>query len=136
VDKSGAAAPPTVVDSPGENGIAFQGVGAVAVLNEEIGKAFDEPGDAAAGGLDFDGNADGVAVVLDEKEDGQLAGAGGVEGFVELPLAGAAVAAGGVDDLVLLEADSFGLGGLGELLEVETGLSTTDGLQPLGAGAG
>ena len=49
----------------------FDGVGAVALLDEQIGEARDEPRHVAARGLHLDGDADGVAVVFDEEDDGK-----------------------------------------------------------------
>src|SRR5678815_5326533 len=51
-------------------------------------------------GLDFLRHADGVTVVLDEEEHGQLLADGPVERFEELPLAGGAFSRRDIDDLV------------------------------------
>jgi len=72
VNKCGAAALASVGDGFLADGVAFQRVGAVAFGDVQAGKTFDQPGNAATGGLHFDGNGDGVTVVLDEIEKGSF----------------------------------------------------------------
>ena len=55
---------------------------------------------AAARGLHFHGNRDGVTVVFDQVEQRKLFGARGVERFPKFAFAGGAVATGNVDDLI------------------------------------
>ncbi len=74
--------------------VGGQEIGAVHLLPEQPRKTGDQFGDAAARGLAFDGNGDGVAVVLHQVEQRQVAQARRVQGFPEFALAGGAVARG------------------------------------------
>ena len=74
--------------------VAFEGIGAIAFGDVQAGETFDEAGNAAAGGLHFNGNGDGVAVVFDEIEERKLFGARGVQRFPEFAFAGGAIAGG------------------------------------------
>ena len=107
VNQRGAAALAAVFDGFLADGVAFQRIGAVAFRDVQAGKAAHELRNAAAGGLHFHGNGDGVAVVFDQIEERQFFGAGGVERFPEFAFAGGAVAAGNVDDFVGLVCDVF-----------------------------
>jgi hypothetical protein len=85
----------------------LDGVCAVATLDEQVGEAFDETRDVAARGLHLDGDADGVAVVFDEEDDGEPQVARRVERLPVLALARRAVARGAVDDLVATDSDDL-----------------------------
>src|ERR1051325_376246 len=85
----------------------LDGVCAVAAQHEHVGVVLNEARHVAARGLDFDGHADGVAVVFDEEEDGQAKVARRVQSLPELALARRAVARRAVDDLVAMEADDL-----------------------------
>ena len=67
---------------------AGYGIGTVDLSEVEVGEVGNEMGDIAARGVDFDRNADGVAVVFNAKNDGQLLVGGGVERFPKLALRG------------------------------------------------
>ena len=119
---------------------AGERVGAVDFSEIEIGEASDQRRDVAAGGIDLDRNGDGVAVVFDDEEDGELEIGGGADGFPELAFAGGAIAEGNVDDFVAVEIDfaelavvaRVRLGGFGMLLEVEGGFRAANSLEALG----
>ena len=106
----------------------------------------EQAGYVAAGGIYFNGNRDGVAVVLDDEDDGKLEVGGAADCLPELALAGGAFTERNVDDLVSVEGDvveSAIVGGSGGLLcglgtpgEVTAGFSATDGVQALGGGGG
>ncbi len=97
-----------------------------------MGEVGDELGDAAAGGVDLDGHADGVAVVFYAEDDGELLVGGGVERLPELALRRGALADAGEDDFVVVElnvvegaivAESVGFRcGLGMMAEIAAGL--------------
>ncbi len=75
----------------------------------EMGEVGEQVRDVAAGGVDFDGNGDGVAVVFDDEEDGELEVGGDADGFPELALGGGAFADGDVDDFVAVGFDGVEL---------------------------
>jgi hypothetical protein len=102
-------------------------VGAVDLLAEEAGEALGERGNAAAGGLGFAGDADGVAVVFDEEQHGEAFETGGVQGLPEFAFAGGAFAGGDEGDFV------------GRGIAIARGLGAAHGLEVLrasGRGAG
>ncbi len=105
VDERRAFALAAVLDGALQSLQRLDRVGAVAAFDKQVGEAFDQAGHVAARGLHLDGDADGVAVVFDEEDDGQLQVARRVQGLPELALARRAVAGRAVDDLVALEAD-------------------------------
>ena len=108
----------------------------------KVGEAGDDLRDIAAGSIDLNGNGDGVAVVFDGEDDGQLQIGGDAEGLPELALAGGTLANGDIDDLVAVELNIFiGTvvavmlgGGLGVAREVAAGIGAADGLQALRGG--
>ena len=106
-------------------------------------ETFRESRNAAASGLNFHGNGDGVAVVFDEIEERQLFGACDVEGFPEFAFAGGTVAGRDIDNFIGLVIDMFTKGSFPGLLQsfsvtlvVERGLGSAYGLDKLRAGAG
>ncbi len=136
--QSGAAPGAAPGHGLAQHGQAGQRVAAVHVADEQVREGAHQLGDRPAGGLHLDRHGDGVAVVLDQVEHGQLAVAGRVEALPELALRGGAVAGRAVDHLVLLETArdraafwvELGVG------QVEAGLGAAHGLQELGAGGG
>src|SRR5438045_2568251 len=68
MDQRGPAARAAIFDGFFADSVTFEWVGAVALSDLETGETADEARDAATGGLDFDRNADGVAVVFDHVE--------------------------------------------------------------------
>ena len=96
-----------VLDGFLADGVAFERIGAVAFGDVQAGETADEARDAAAGGLNFDRDGDGVAVVFDQIKQRKFFGAGGVERFPEFAFAGRAVAGGDVDDFIGCVIDVF-----------------------------
>ena len=142
VDERGPFAGAAVGDGRLEGLHADDGVGAVDFFEMEMGERREKVRDIATGRVDFNGDRDGVAVVFDDEEHGELAIGGDADGFPELALGGCAFADGDVDDLVAVEVDGveltvvgvFGIAwlcGFRMLREVERSLRTTDGLQAL-----
>src|ERR1700680_1689069 len=84
--------------------VAGEQIAAVNLLDEKIGKSATELGNAAAGGVHFDRNRDGVAVVLDEIDDWQLQVRCSVQGFPEFTFTGRSFACRDEDHLVFLES--------------------------------
>ena len=80
-------------------------IGAVHLGKVEVGEVGHQAGDVAAGRAHLDRSADGVAVVFDAENDGQLPVGGGVERLPELALRGGTLAQQGEDDLVAVELD-------------------------------
>ncbi len=105
VDERGALAGAAVRGGGLEGAIAGFGVGAVDFGKVEVGEVGDEARDVAAGRVHFDGHADGVAVVFNAEDDGELLVGGGVERFPELALRGGALAEAGEHDFVAVELD-------------------------------
>src|SRR5580698_6408144 len=105
----------------------------------EVGKILYEFRDVSAGSVDLDGDGDGVAVVFDNEDDGQLRIRGGVQGLPEFALRCRALADGDIDDLVALEGDVTPgavvafvfLGCFGMIREVASGLGAADGVEAL-----
>ena len=113
---------------------AGEEVGAVDRVDVHSRKRPQQPGNIAAGSLRFDWDGDGVAVVFDQKQDGEMPQAGGVHRLPELAFARRAVAGGHVDDLVTLDAAAQ-LGVLAfEVAVLDQRLGRTHGLQELGPG--
>jgi len=141
VDEGGTEAGAAVFGSSLKSAQAGFGVGAVDFCEVEIGKICDQLGDVSAGRIDLDGNTDGVAVVFDEKDDGQLGVGGGVERFPEFALRCGAFAEAGEGNLVGVERDVVKraiiqpgrlLCGFGMTAEVAPGLGASDGVENLG----
>lgn len=65
--------------------VAGQQVGAVHFQHQQIGVVAHKLGDAPAGRLHFDRHGNGIAVVFNYIDDGQLEVAGRVEGFKNSP---------------------------------------------------
>ena len=105
VDQRGTFAGAAVGDGGLEGGKAGERVGAVDFGEMEVGEVSEQRRDVAAGGVDLDRNGDGVAVVFDDEEDGELEIGGDADGFPELAFAGGAIAEGDVDDFVAVEVD-------------------------------
>ena len=122
------------------------GIGAVDLGKVEVGEVGHQAGDVAAGRVHLDRDADGVAVVFDAEDDGQLLVGGGVERLPELALRGGTFAEQVSDDLVAVELDvvegAVVDGGirlsrrLGMAAEVAAGLGATHGVQHLRGGGG
>jgi len=113
-----------------QHGQAGQGVAAVDLAHQQVGKGLHEAGDAAPGGLGLHGDGYGIAVVFDHVQDGQPASGGGVEALPELAFRGRAVAPGAVDDLVPLEGRR-GRSGDVAVREIETRFRAAHRLQEL-----
>ena len=129
-------------DSDFEGVEAGDGVGAVDFGKMEIGEIFEQVRDVSAWRVDFDGDGDGVAVVFDDEEDGELEIGGDADGFPELTLGSGAFADGDVNDLVAVEIDGMELAvvafvllrGLGMLGQVERSFRAAYSLETLGRG--
>src|SRR5215813_7016225 len=100
-----AAAFAAILDSLLADGIALDGISAIALGYVEIGKALDETRNASARRLHFNGNRNRVAVVLNQVEQRELFGAGGIKRLPEFAFAGGAVPGRHIDDLVRRMAD-------------------------------
>ncbi len=131
-----------VLHRAGDGGIALDRIGAVALLEMEVGEIGHQARDVAARGLHLAGHGDGVLVVLDQEQNRQLQVGGRVQRLPELALAGGAFPGGDVDHLVAVEghilelavvAGNF-LGRLGMAREVAAGFGASDGVQELAAG--
>ena len=130
LDEDRPAPAARVGEGPPQGLDAGQRVGAVDADDLQPRERRHEAGDVAARGLELDGDGDGVAVVLDQVEHGEPAGAGGVQRFPELALAGAPVAERHVDD-VALGARAGGVGDLREPEVVLAGFGAADGVEAL-----
>ncbi len=126
---------------PSERRIAFQRIRTVAFLHVQVGKIRHQFRNASARRLDFDGHGDGVAIVFDQKKDGQAEVGSCVERLPEFTFAGRPVAAGYVNDFVgvivnrIAQRGSAGLlERLGKLFVIKRGFCRADGLHPLGSG--
>ena len=122
VDEGGAFAGTNPIGRGLHGAERSQKVGAVDLLAEEAGEAGDQFGDLAAGGLAFDGDGDGVAVILDQIEEREALEAGDIERLPEFALAGGAIAGSDEGD--------FG----GVRVEIAGGFGASGGLDKLGAG--
>ncbi len=143
VDQRWAAAFADVANGFLADGVAFEGVGAIAFGDVQVGKVSNEFRNAAACGLDFDGNGDGVTVVFDEIEERKFLGASGVERFPEFAFAGGAVAAGDVDNFFGVVIERFAEGsfprlgkGFRVMAVIKSRFGCADRLYELRAGAG
>ncbi len=65
VNQRGTAAGPAICGGGAQGAVGGQKIGAVDFLPVQVGKAGDQSGNIAAGGLALDGDGNGVAVVLD-----------------------------------------------------------------------
>ena len=122
---------PRVGDRLLQHLVGGEEVAAVDFLDEEVREAAHELGDRAAGGVHLDRDGDGVAVVLDEIDDGELEVRRGVERLPELALGGRAVTGRDEDDLIRLEPV-----GDPERLGAHHRLGGADGLEELRPGGG
>jgi hypothetical protein len=109
----------------------------------QVGKVSNEFRNAAAGGLDFDGNGDGVTVVFDEIEERKFLGAGSIERFPEFAFAGGAVAGGDVNNFFGIVIERFAEGsfprlgkGFRMMAVIKSRFGCADRLYELRAGAG
>ena len=133
-----------VLDCLDHGAVAGDSVRSVDLGEVEVGKVCDEPGDVAARGVGLDGSGDGIAIVFDDVEDGELCVRGGVERFPEFALAGRTLADRDVGDLIAVKTDVF----VGTIIrvvlnrrfgipgEVASCLGTANGVQALGRGGG
>ena len=133
MDESGALAAPAPGGGLAEDAEARERVAAVDLAHEEMGERADEPRDASPRGLHLDRHRDGIAVVLDQVEDGELPAAGDVEALPELAFRRRPVPGRAVDDLVGGEWGRRRARNVARP-EVEAGLGAADRLQELGAG--
>src|SRR5580698_1460699 len=78
-------------------------VGSVYLGEVKIWKILNQPGDAAAGGIDLNRNGDGVSIVLNHEDDGQPGIRGGVERFPEFALRCGAFSDGDVGNFIAVE---------------------------------
>ena len=124
VHQNGRLLAAAVRDRLGHGGVGGEEVAAVAFEDLQVRESGNQPGDVAAGGLLFDGDRDGPAVVLDQIQDGKLLQAGDVERFPEFAFAGGSVAGGG-------DGDRVGAG-----FEAALGVGATDCRQKLRSGGG
>jgi len=72
VDERRSFAAAAMLDRFGHSAVTFHGISAVDFREEEVREVCDQLGDVAAGGVDLDGNGDGVLVVLADKEHGSF----------------------------------------------------------------
>ena len=135
VDERGALALAGVRERVPERVVRREVVAAVHLDDEEARVRAHEARDRAAGRVHLDGHRDRVAVVLDDEDDGQLEGRGGVQRLPELALGRRALADRHDDDLVgrrrgRLLADRGGVGAQEEAAR----LGGADARQALRAG--
>ena len=95
---------PRVVDGALHGVVAGEQIAAVHLFDQEIGKGANQLGNAAAGGIHFDRNRDGITVILDQIDDGKLQIRCGVQGFPEFAFTGRTLARRDEDHLVFLES--------------------------------
>ena len=84
--------------------VAGNQVGPVDLLDEEIRESAYQLRDRSTGGVDFHRHRDGVAVVLDEKDDGEPEIARRVEALPELPFARLPFTRRAEHDFILMES--------------------------------
>src|ERR1700722_5069338 len=83
---------PAVLNGGFADGIAFKRVGTIAFRDVQARETAGEFRDAAARGLDFDRNGNGVSVVFNEVDQRELFGARGVQGSPEFAFRGGPLA--------------------------------------------
>ncbi len=113
---------------------------AVDLRKKEVGEIGDQPRNVSARRVHFNGNADGVAVVFDHEDHGQLLIGRRVQRFPKLALRSRALAYGGQNHFVAVEIDVVKLaivagsfdGGLRMVAEIAAGLSAAHGMEQLG----
>src|SRR3984957_6270712 len=134
---------PAVLNGGFADGIAFQRVGPIAFRDVQARETAGEFRDAAARGLDFDRNGNGVAVVFNEVDQREFFSTRGVQGLPEFAFAGGPVARRdehyflGLVAHVLAEGRFLGLSqSLRMILVVQRGFGGTDRLPQLRACAG
>ncbi len=116
-----------------------QRIGAVDLGEEEIRKIVHQTRDIPAGRIHFDRNRDGIAVVFNHEDDGQLFVGRRVQRLPEFALRSRALSDRYIDNLVALELDIAPLAvvalmifrGLGMAGEVTAGLRAADSMQAL-----
>src|SRR5437764_3628885 len=120
---------PGVVDGALEHVVAGEEITPVDFLDVEVREGANQLRDTSTGSVDLDRHRDGVAVVFDEVDGGQLEIARGIQRFPKLSFAGLAFARGDENDLVRLEA-------LGDVEKPRTmaRFSRSDALKELGPG--
>ena len=99
-----ALALPGIVHRLRHHFVAREQITAIHFLDVEVREGRDEPGNRSAGRVDFDRDGDGVAVVLDEVDDGQLEVGGRIQRLPEFSLRCCAVAGGDEHHLVTMES--------------------------------
>src|SRR5882762_9436836 len=141
MDQRGTATLAAVLRRFLANGVAFDGIGAVAFRHVQPRKTPYEFRDAPAGRLNFNRHGDGIAVVFHQVQQWKFFGARDVQGFPELALAGRSVPAGNIDNFVALMVDVFAerrllrlSQRLGPSLVIQRGFGGTHGLYELRAG--
>src|SRR5271165_107587 len=105
VNEGGSASFAAVLNGGFADCVAFERVRAIALGDVQSRESTREFGDTAAGGLDFDRNGNGVAVVFNQVKQRELFGTGGVQRFPKFAFAGSAIARGDINDFVGLVAD-------------------------------
>src|SRR5580693_3417758 len=91
VDQRGAATLAAIVNGFLADRVAFEGIRAVTLGDVQARETARQARNAAAGGLHFDRNGDGVAVVFDDVKQWKFFRAGDVERFPKLTFAGSAI---------------------------------------------
>ncbi len=104
VDESGTLAGAAVGDGGLEGMHARDGIGAIDFRDVEVREVGKQARNVAAGGVDFNRNGNGVAVVFNDDEEREFAIGGDADGFPEFAFAGGAFTDGDVDDFVAVEA--------------------------------
>ena len=123
-----------VLDRVPERVVGLEEVRAVDLRDEEVRVVAHELRDRTARRVDLDRHGDRVAVVLDEKQDGQLQVARRGKRFPELAFGRLPVSPGDVGHLVRLEASLAGE--LGDPALPPPPLGGADGVEELGPRAG
>jgi len=114
-------------------GEALHEVAAVDAHHLQMRKALDEIRDRSTRRLHLDRNRNGVAVVLDEVNDGELLVRRRVERFPELAFAGGPIAKGAVHDFIAPELRKAIRNGVDPLVQ-PTRFGGTNGVQTLRSG--
>ncbi len=128
-----------VIDRGLERCIADDGIGAVDFVEMEVGESLDQLADVAARRAHFHRHRNGVLVIFDQVQHGQLQVRRGVQRLPELAFAGGAIAAGDVNhfvavELYILELAIIAAGllrGLRIAIEIASRFGAAHGLQKL-----
>ena len=142
VDEGRAVALAHVSDRLAQGGVAGHGICPIHLGKMEVGEIGDQSRNVRPRSLHFDRNGNGVLIVLDQKQQRQLAVGCGIQGLPEFALAGSSVAAGDVNDLISVKAELLELGVVAGVLldcvgmtgEIAARLRASHRLQQLRAG--